>query len=84
MLQVAGKSGHVIGVDSDGDVKVEVSGNRWILNPECCILESIGDRKSATRHASSDANGSDSDEDEDDDDDGSRELACLLLLVSVI
>ena len=30
----------MIGVDSDGDVKVEIAGNRWQLNPLCCVLES--------------------------------------------
>jgi len=40
VMQIIGKSGQVVGVDSDGDVKVEIAGNRWLLNPLCCVLES--------------------------------------------
>jgi Mind bomb SH3 repeat domain len=40
VLQTAGKTGRVVAVDSDGDVKVEIAGKQWLYNPQCCILES--------------------------------------------
>jgi hypothetical protein len=38
--QVAGKTGRVVSVDSDGDVKVDIAGGQWLLNPLCCIVDS--------------------------------------------
>ena len=37
ILQCIGRIGRVIEVDSDGDVKVLVDGDAWILNPYCTV-----------------------------------------------
>jgi len=39
---VIGKTGRVVSIDSDGDVKVDFGGKTWILNPQCCIPVSQG------------------------------------------
>lgn len=61
-LQVAGKTGRVVAVDSDGDVKVEIAGNRWLFNPQCCIIESQAAASSGSDD-DDDNNGSDDDGD---------------------
>ena len=35
--QSIGQTGKVLRVDSDGDVKIEVSGSSWTFNPLCLI-----------------------------------------------
>ena len=35
--QSIGQTGKVVSVDSDGDVKIEVSGGSWTYNPLCLI-----------------------------------------------
>lgn len=62
-VQAAGKTGRVVDVDDNGDVKVKVAGKVWIFNPQCCILES----SPVTGDQSEDSNSSQSDDDSDND-----------------
>ena len=70
--QVIGKTGKVISVDSDGDVKVDFGGSKWIFNPQCCILVSQGQGRVPSARASMRVNAQSSSEDDDDDDDNSQ------------
>jgi len=69
LKQVLGKTGKVIAVDSDGDVKVDFSGPKWIFNAQCCILLSQGQGRVPSARASVRVNTQSSSEDDDDDDD---------------
>lgn len=68
MRSCIGQQATVIGTDSDGDVKVMVGGNRWILNTDCCRLVSKGETTEEASHS----NDEDSDEDNNDDDDATN------------
>jgi Mind bomb SH3 repeat domain len=68
-LQSAGKTGRVIAVDSDGDVKVEIEGKRWVYNPQCCINETAAASRDDNSDGDDDNNGDDDDSDDDSDDD---------------
>ena len=48
MGQVIGKTGKVVAVDSDGDLKVDFGDKTWILNPQCCILVSQGEDRDSS------------------------------------
>lgn len=38
MEEILGKIGTIVEIDSDGDLKVNVEGRRWVLNPVGCTL----------------------------------------------
>ena len=60
VTQVAGRTGRVVDIDSDGDLKVAMNdGNTWVLNPQCCIKQK-NDHTNVRRTG---------DEDDDDDND---------------
>ena len=69
--QVIGKTGKVVAVDSDGDVKVKFDGPTWIFNPQCCVLVSKGQGQVPSARASVLVN-TQSGSDDDDDDDNSQ------------
>jgi len=75
---VIGKTGKVIAVDSDGDIKVKFdAGGTWIFNAQCCELVSQGGqaaRVSSARPSSSAVNtqSKSSSDDDDDDNDNSQ------------
>jgi len=64
--QVLGKTGTVVAVDSDGDLKVDFGGKMWILNPQCCIPVSQGQGQVPSARASLMVNTESSDDDDDD------------------
>ena len=58
--QVAGTTGRVVGIDSDGDLKVATNdGNTWVLNPQCCIKQQNGLAIVRRTTAAADDDGSD-------------------------
>jgi len=74
LKQVIGKTGKVISVDSDGDVKVDFGGAKWTFNPQCCTLVSQGQGRVPSARASVTVNTQSSDDDDgDDDDSGNRQ-----------
>jgi len=50
--QAAGKTGRVVAIDADGDLKVEVEGRMWLFNPQCCALERAAVPRQSTRQQS--------------------------------
>ena len=73
--QVIGKTGKVVSIDRDGDVKVKFDGRTWILNPQCCTLVSQGQGQGQARPTSARqrvAVNLQSSSDDDDDDDNSK------------
>jgi len=73
--QVIGKTGKVVSVDRDGDVKVKFDGRKWIFNPQCCMLVSQSQGQGQGRPTSvrqSAAVNLQSSSDDDDDDDNSK------------
>ena len=67
LKQVIGKTGKVISVDSDGDVRVDFGGLKWMFNPQCCILVSQGQGRVPSARASVKVNTQSSSDDDDDD-----------------
>jgi len=66
--QVMGKTGKVVGVFSDGDLKVDFGGRTWTLNPQCCIPVSQGQlRRLPSTRASIHVNAESSSDDSDND-----------------
>jgi len=63
--QVLGKTGTVVAVDSDGDLKVDFGGKTWIFNPQCCIPVSQGQGQVPSARASLMVNTESSDDDND-------------------
>jgi hypothetical protein len=39
LLLALGETGEVIKVDSDGDLKIKLSGGAWTFNPKCVDIE---------------------------------------------
>ncbi|XP_074653934.1 E3 ubiquitin-protein ligase MIB2-like [Tubulanus polymorphus] len=48
MKNALGRSGRVIKVYTDGDIRVQVSGHTWTFNPSCCDLEPLDINKSVS------------------------------------
>ena len=77
-LQLVGKTGKVVCVDGDGDVKVEIGAKRWLFNPQCCELTEAGQKRASTlmgnQSSMNDDSDSSSDNDDDDDDDNDSDV----------
>jgi len=62
---VIGKTGKVVAVDSDGDLKVDFGSKTWILNPQCCVAVSQGQGRGPSARASVNIESSRDDDDND-------------------
>jgi len=70
-VQTLGETGTVLSVDSDGDVRVDVTGHVWTFNPACCTGLPATARKRADKQS---PHSDDSDNDDDDDDDDEQHV----------
>jgi len=70
--QVIGKTGKVVAVDSDGDLKVDFGGKTWILNPQCCVPVSQGVASPAPSARPSLTINTENNDDDDDDNNNSQ------------
>jgi len=69
---VIGKTGKVVAVDSDGDLRVDFGGKTWLLNPQSCVPVSQGQGRVPSARASVTVNADSSDDDDNDGDDNSE------------
>ncbi|VDI82587.1 Hypothetical predicted protein, partial [Mytilus galloprovincialis] len=74
MKHALGKNGHIVRLDNEGDMMVQIENKKWIFNPTC-ITPIEGDRLSRQALAACTDNDNDDSDDTDDSDDDYTEVS---------